>query len=358
MTYDNLGSVETRTEGIRRTVSTGVENLAGSRTTTYGYDLLGRQTSVTHPQVAVYTAPANDEQNVDVNDQLKEASVTPTATTTYNTLGDAIVNMDVSGAVSRKAYDELGRLRFEVDALGYVTEYTFDTFGNAIELTRHAVPLGASAISGEWNAAAIDAAVGSNPSDRTIVTEYDRLNRRTRVTQPAFSSYTPDATGDLPGIYVQAIAENRYEYDAFGQLTRERKLLDQERGIYADTWFVYDNNGQRRYTVNDLRYVTEDRFDAFGNLTLHNEYAVPITGSGPWTLASVQSAVQPALHWGCASRGTRSQDHLPVRLAGSAAPPGSPPGRVRHRNRCDDVDRLRHRSRRTSNTTPSATAPR
>jgi YD repeat-containing protein len=55
--------------------------------------------------------------------------------TTYDALGNAIVNRDIGGNYSAKTYDTLGRVAHEIDALGYVTGYERNTFGDAVQLT-------------------------------------------------------------------------------------------------------------------------------------------------------------------------------------------------------------------------------
>ncbi len=322
ITYDAFGNVKTRTEGIRRYANNS-ENTAGSRTTTYGYDALGRQTSVTHPQAAVYSYPANDHLNVATGAQLQETTVTPTSTTTYNALGDAIINVDVSGAVSRKAYDTLGRVKFEIDALGFVTEYTYNPFGNTTELTRYgnsaySQPAGtALATTGELSVAQFETFAGSQSNNaslyRTIITEYDRLNRRVKVKEPDSLSYTPGEGGALSSS-VMGWGETRFEYNAFGQLSRERKLLDFETQKFADTFYFHYKDGQRRFTVDALGYVTEENFDGAGNLKLHIEYAKKLSGSPPWNpqfvTATLHNASDPQPEGGIDRKTTYDYDSL------------------------------------------------
>ncbi len=292
MTYDLLGNVKTRTEGIRR-FTNETENTAGSRTTTYGYDALGRQTSVTHPATMLYSPSLDDAQNVGIDTQLQEGSTpaTPVSRVTYNALGDAVMSVDVSGARSRKAYDALGRVKFEVDALGFVTGYGYDVFGNATSMTRYATAIDAQTLppEGEWSAAQIDQSTAvSNSFDRLIETHYDRLNRRTRVIQPGGLQYTPaNQTPNDPAHYSVGWGETAFEYNALGDLVRERKLLDFEAQLFADTYFFYDRNARRVHTVDALGYVMEDQYDARGNLTRHVEYAAKLTGSAPWNPAAV-----------------------------------------------------------------------
>lgn len=124
-TYNGLGNVLTRTEAA---------GTSDARTTTYVYDALGRQVQVIYPHVGVYDEGA--DHTADYTGR-NETGVNPTSITTYDSLGNAVINKDVNGNYAYKAYDQLGRLIFDVDYEGYVTEYTFDAFGNQSALTRH-----------------------------------------------------------------------------------------------------------------------------------------------------------------------------------------------------------------------------
>jgi YD repeat-containing protein len=279
MTYDDLGNVETRTEGIR--VINGVENPGGSRTTTYRYDALGRQTRIEYPTVKLYNGSPTDYQNLDPQLMAREYDATPTSTVIYNTLGDAVVNVDVNGAVSRKAYDKLGRLVFDVDALGHVTQYGYDVFGNQTSITRIAAALpDASASDDEWSGAFIDT-VARGATDRTIEIEYDRLGRQTKVKQPAAFAYMT-AVGGASQSQPGAVGETRFEYDAFGNVTLKRTLLNPVTQEFAETHYFYDHNGRKRYEVDPLHYMTQTNYDASGNVLRQIEFSHALDAGPPW----------------------------------------------------------------------------
>jgi YD repeat-containing protein len=292
MTYDGLGNVETRTEGIR--LVGGSEITAGSRTTTYVYDLLGRQTGVIHPEVMVYdhVAALDDEQdNVGTGTQRVERQVTPTSLTVYNALGDAVMNVDVSGARARKAYDELGRVKFEVDALGYVSEYGYDVFGNVLTVTRYATQISAASLpaQGVWSAAEINAWTGTSTDDRTITSQYDRMNRRSRVLQPQAFAYTAANAAGAGMHSGSAVGRTDYEYNVFGELSLERRLLNEVTQQFADTRYFYDAEGRRTHTLDALGYVTENRYDARGNVTEHIEYSRRLAASANGNARLIES---------------------------------------------------------------------
>jgi RHS repeat-associated protein len=159
-TYDSHGHVMTFSDD-NRLMKTFAYNAAGDLTsvsgytTTYGYDSLGRQTSMTSPDgnVTTYTYDARD----------RIATVTlpkPTATSTLNfvtvysydnydsTSGLVFTTVtDPNGRVTRSGYDALGHLVQATDAAGTTTTFTYqnnlaktitDANGNATSYTYNA----------------------------------------------------------------------------------------------------------------------------------------------------------------------------------------------------------------------------
>src|SRR5207245_1749930 len=111
--YDALGNLTARTEASGR---------AEQRTTRYQYDQLGRQIKTIFPSVAIYDASADTLSTTGVAARTEKA-VPLWSETRYNALGDAVASRDVSGNWSYKAYDARGRVRYDIDAAGYVVGY-------------------------------------------------------------------------------------------------------------------------------------------------------------------------------------------------------------------------------------------
>ena len=157
-----------------------------ARMTGYEYDRLGRQTATVSPTVGVYDSTRRD-RNGDAN---RGSAPKPA----YDVFGNAFRNRLVTvagaaatnGAYTYKAYDNLGRVKYEVDAKNQVTSYTYDAFGNKTQVTRHTnrarqyhrVEDREQPVRCRRSASARNASV-----DRTITTTYDRLGRATRVEQ-------------------------------------------------------------------------------------------------------------------------------------------------------------------------------
>jgi|GEM_PF-1136118 len=278
MIYDALGNVTSRTEAYGR---------PEARTTTYQYDAIGRQTRTDFPTMSVYNAAADSAALAGTAVVRAEASVTPFSQVTYDTLGNAVLNRDVAGNYSHKAYDGLGRLQYEVDAELYVTEYRYDTFGNQTDLIRYANKMGLSGLteSQSWSSSQIASRISASATqDRKIQTTYDRLNRVSQVTQPsAFSFESFNSTAQTQTF--TAGAATTYQYNAFGQVTKESRLVNPLINLWSESYSYYDRRGNKRGEVDPLGYLTTFEYDETGDLTQHVEYAKKLT-AGSWSASS------------------------------------------------------------------------
>ena len=272
LAYDGLGNLLSKTEAV---------GLPDERTTTYEYDALGRQWKTTFPAVPVYTAEsaaelvANGKDSVAARTETEKALFTETF---FDTFGDTVANTDVAGNTSYKAYDALGRVSYEVDALGYVTGYQRNEFGDATALTRYAEAPALAAAPGQApTAAEVSAALAArdHAADRTISTEYDILGRAVMVTQPQGWVFNGD------GRSYQAASVVKSTFDAFGQAIQLEALVDKGADVASDVWATttryYDRRGQLTAFVDPLGYVTTQGYDAAGNVRSRTEYANPTT---------------------------------------------------------------------------------
>ncbi|WP_440533997.1 Ig-like domain repeat protein [Variovorax sp. YR566] len=261
MRYDVLGNMTRRTEGV---------GLSSERSTDYTYDRVGRQIRVDYPEVDIY----------EVGEVSLESPQRLYTTTIYDAFGDAIANRDVAGNFSIRSYDNLGRLRYEVDALGYVTGYTRSTFGDTVALTRYAFEVGGDIrVREEWwgeivvpRSEDIEAAIETDGRDRTILTTYDRLGRSIEVKESEVAVY--DAATGSQGT---AGKITRNTYNSFGDLVQVAQSLG------ADDWVLsasnyYDRKGQLAATVDALGYLTKQAFDAVGNVVDRTEFARSLDG--------------------------------------------------------------------------------
>jgi len=270
--YDALGNLIERREAAGR---------PEERVTGYEYDAAGRQVVVKHPAANVYNPLADA---VTVNGASSLASRTellnvPNATRTwYDALGNAVANLDAGGALSQKAYDRMGRQAHDVDALGYVTGYGRNAFGEITSLDRYAKASGlASRTVTQWShaatkaqvEAALNAAGFKTAQDRTLRTRYDRAGRVTEVLEPVvwvvdFDEAGNRRAGDVGKTTLKV-------YDAFDQVVQEKSLRN--AGVWSVTTRVYDKAGRELETRDALNYLTRRSYDSFGNLAELTEFA-------------------------------------------------------------------------------------
>jgi YD repeat-containing protein len=279
--YDSLGNVIDRTEAA---------GLPEQRTTRYVYSADGRQVSTILPTVAVYADEGSAvlANGAAGNAARKDVTVTPTSTVTYDALGNAVVNRDIGGKVRYRVIDSAGQLRYEVDAMGYVTGYERNSFGEVIALTRYAKEINTSARGATaYTVADIDKLIAANDhrADRTIRTAYDNLGRIVKVTEPLVEAY--DATGALGTTSFTAARTTDKLYNAFGEVIRQSVYGADAAGravtVSTDTGYAFNTLGQQVAIVTMAEraagatsakgYLTVLQYDSRGNLAEQVEYA-------------------------------------------------------------------------------------
>ncbi|MDQ0086111.1 YD repeat-containing protein [Variovorax boronicumulans] len=275
LSYDSFGNLSRRTEGVGR---------PEQRTTVYGYDQVGRQVKVTYPPVGVYNA-AGDRLSVEGLDGRHDTVQTLYTETTYDALGNAVANRDIGGNYSYKTYDLVGRVAYDVDALGFATGYRRNAFGDATVLTRYNASTGlAAAHPASLSTAQVRGSLNTQDAgNRTILTDYDRLGRAIQVTEPQSFVYDSSATSAAGSQYLLASKTTRNTYNTFGDLTQV--ALRKNATDWTLTTNFYNQKGQQVATVDAMGYLTTQAFDAAGNTTVRVEYAQAAKNAGgsAWT---------------------------------------------------------------------------
>lgn len=261
ITYDDLGNILTRSEGYVTTLEEpALPN--DVQITTFGYDAKGRQITVTEP--TAQNAPPL------------------TSTVTYNALDQAVVQHIATenaegqnkSVYTYKVYDELGRLRFDVDALGFVTQYDYDALSNQTHLTRYGASLNTGAFSG-WSEgeaislAQIESEISNLGQSRVVTSEYNSLGQKISVKQPEISFSEVDAYGNVTKRLGQP--ETQFSYNAFGEVIQSAERIDQND--WATTHTYYDNAGNRTFQVDAQGYVSKWEYNATGEVQFYTEYA-------------------------------------------------------------------------------------
>ncbi|HET7370625.1 MAG TPA: hypothetical protein VFK45_07300, partial [Gammaproteobacteria bacterium] len=236
ISYDAFGNVISRTEAAG-----GPEE----RTTRYSYDAAGRQVATTRA----------DGVSTEV---------------LYDAFGNAVASRDERGHYRYKVYGDDNRLRFDIDAMGYVTAYRYDAFGDQTSVTRYAdcidlgdrqlAPLDATTVEGLLHPDA--------DHDRTLTTRFDELGRKAAIVEEYLTdNYDPAGNGRVYG----GRPETRYAYNAYGELATESVRIDQN--TWAATHHYYDALGRKRMDVDAQGYVTEWAYTVTGEVKRATEYA-------------------------------------------------------------------------------------
>lgn len=283
LAYDALGNLTERTEALGRTEQ---------RITRYEYDALDRQVRVIYPPVGVYNAAGD---NVTTNGATSVASRVETTQTLetrtfYDTLGNAVANRDVGGALSQKVYDLLGRVVYEVDAMGYVTGYGRDAFGDVTTLARYGVVTtlangtvtqASQAVTRAQVEAVVNGTSYDHSKDRLLLNTYDRAGRVLESSEPSGYVYDTSAAAGLQT--ATAARKTRNTYDAFGQLVQSKVARNEATGTWATTTHYFDLVGREFATIDALGYLTRREFDTMGNLQKEVQYATAVASG--WTIA-------------------------------------------------------------------------
>lgn len=286
MDYDALGNLVRRSEGA----ATGSRRL-----TEYRYDNMGRQTQTILEPLGIYDDAADPKLSEGTSDTYEKSSGPRITSVAYDAFGNAISNTDVGGQISYKVYDKLGRVIYDVDALGYATGYQHDAFGNVTALTRYnaqVLPLAGGKTPPAAGEAAMGLAVGAvadAKNDRTIVTGYDLLNRVVKVTESVVAVYDSHSTTGSPSLYAGKTAETfyngfgevreqqiyganatgarvtdaattRYFYDTAGRKLQQQSLLSSTTGYITTFSYTYD-------TVTNTNRVTRNDYFALANVS-------------------------------------------------------------------------------------------
>ncbi|OEZ52860.1 DUF4214 domain-containing protein [Duganella sp. HH105] len=258
--YDDLGNVSSRVQyGTLAQANSLPADLGAAvtangnldRTTRYRYDGGNRLVVTIDATGAItrvnYDSNGNAAQSVAYADL---ASTPDAITADYNPAPKA------TDRVSRTVYDLLHRPVYQIDALGQVTERTYDVLGNLTSTIRYATALTADK-QATLAAAGVNASVaGVKALLAAPVLLTDRVERYA-YDQDGQLRYTVDAAGYLKETI----------YNALGQVaeTREYLQLPTTAIALAPTMASLDAEAQRQY---GLGYASVNKFgyDAKGNL--------------------------------------------------------------------------------------------
>ncbi len=317
--YDANGNLTSKTDALGRTTSYTYNSLgqkvtmiepipsgstAAAATTTYTYDPFGNLTQTAAPlgRVTSSTYDANNNKLSDTDargnttnykyDALNRLIETDysdgtKSTKTYDFRNNVIDATDQDGhdthyvydLASRQtsvtqaygtsnatttsyAYDNAGRKTSEIDALGHVTNYTYDAAGNL---------LSTSGVQGNFSYAYDNARNQIAMTDGNGNTTQYAYDARKRLTVTTYSDTTTktnayDGPGNLVSVTDQAGNQVQYTYDAANQLSSVIQANSPNTGANT-TSYNYDPLGNPDSLVDANSHQTIQNFDLLSELT-------------------------------------------------------------------------------------------
>lgn len=255
----------------------------------------------------------------------------------------AASNANAADRVTRALYDRDDRLRIDVDAEGYVTQYSYDKASHLTQKIRYpdryptigatttlaqatallgAVPPATAQVTayaydsaGRLESETRDAGAGKlnqitrfvNDANGNVVAETDTLGRTTR--------YVYDAANRRVAMVDVLGAVTRMGYDALGRVAWTRSFATPitpttlesyplaitiaQASVPAAandrvTWVFHDAAGRQAYAVDGEGFVTERRYDSVGNLAMSIRYAAVVPALTDTTTTAQLAASLPA----------------------------------------------------------------
>ena len=246
---------------------------AGARST-FGYDPLGRVTSITDALGGMVTSAYDPTGRlVSVTDPIGALR-----TYAYDTLGNLVSETDPAGRVTTHTYDAAKRRTSVTDGRGITRTYTYDPSGR---ITATTSPDGAIATTYDASGrrtSVTDAHATTtftyDPTGKTtevasaqgtLSYAYDPAGRRTSMSTPAGAiTYAYDPVGNLATLSDPAGRSAAFSYDLAGQRTRATF-----QGVTSTS--TYDQAGRRtslRHATPSATLASYDlTYDAAGNTT-------------------------------------------------------------------------------------------
>ncbi|KAB0466261.1 LysM peptidoglycan-binding domain-containing protein, partial [Vibrio chagasii] len=198
----------------------------------------------------------------------------------YNAAGQIIEKPSGYFGVARTLYDGLGRVKYEINALNYVTAYHYDGANRVVATIRYA-----NALSGitNWQTSTVSKALSG--TRRVTEHHYDESGRL---------AFDVDGLGYATG----------YEYDAANRVIRTTRYA--KPGTVAASpnnrvsESIYDEKGQLRFSISETGAVTERGYDAMGRVThtIRYDQSVSLQGRSDAEVAAFKAALSQEVQAG------------------------------------------------------------
>jgi YD repeat-containing protein len=240
----------------------------------------------------------NKLDNVSIDNVALSATsdpVTVASSVVYNAKDLKVVEQNEVKALTFYVYDAENQLRYQVDALGGVTKFDRDSFGEIIRQTNYASPLqdidlNQYAATG-LTASLIEQYLVTSVDDRFQEFSYDKQGNKTSVKKNPVFYFIPDPENPLLEI---AQPKTDYQYNAFHDVVYQSVLIDPQ-GAFSETTTFVNRMGNTLAVVAPDNGVKRYYVDAFGAEIKRTEYAKALAERpAPQTpLSEIDAAIEP-----------------------------------------------------------------
>ena len=230
--------------------------------------------------------------------------VTNNLTSTIRYAGQVAAGQDIQTVVPNPAadvvtvyaYDTANRQIFQVDALGGVTERSYDANGNVTAITKYASALTGAALQQARNTARVDtirAVLTPSADDRIDRFAYDSANRQVLAinAQGVATESVYDAIGNVVSVRVYAKPVNTKNLPATAAVSVLRGLLSADAANDRIERKAYDAGNRLIYTVDALGYVKQTQYNGVGRIIKTTQYALAIPANAGATPDAISAAV-------------------------------------------------------------------
>ncbi|WP_231590890.1 hypothetical protein [Grimontia sp. AD028] len=262
--YDDRGQLKTELSALvsfGEHTDTGVQQYIGRLATEHTYDSLGNVRTTT---TAANTNQASTKEfEYDVQGNQTRAVGLGGGSVIYNNQNLAAVNINALGHRRDRVYDDEGRLRYEVDELGFVTKHRYDGLNQKTTQLRYANAYTASRPEGEpLTLAALDAFISEGEGGDFRALDY-RYSTRGELETTTTSSSVDSQT-----------RTNGVHHNAFGDKTSTFTTYVDEQGeslTVTNQQHLYNAAGQLMASRDAEGYVTVYAYNGYGELSSQRE---------------------------------------------------------------------------------------
>ncbi|WP_231870128.1 hypothetical protein [Grimontia celer] len=262
--YDDRGQLKTELSALvsfGEHTDAGVQQYIGRLAIEHTYDSLGNVRTTT---TAANTNQASTKAfEYDVQGNQTRAVGLGGGSVIYNNQNLAAVNINALGHRRDRVYDDEGRLRYEVDELGFVTEHRYDGLNQKTTQLRYANAYTASRPEGEpLTLAALDAFISEGEGGDYRALDY-RYSTRGELETTTTSSSVDSQT-----------RTNGVHHNAFGDKTSTFTTYVDEQGeslTVTNQQHLYNAAGQLMASQDAEGYVTVYAYNGYGELSSQRE---------------------------------------------------------------------------------------